>query len=184
MRKVPLQVKVPAVAAIAVCALAGYSGHFSSSGSSASSGASTPAASGLLSYAPAWLRSSCSQTGSNGQSPAAVAGYSDSLTCTLRVNIPAEVDYYRYPTASDMKAAYDRATDKNEKKIWWAAGLAAGEIAYPVNGAGGVNLIWDDPHTDIIAVASSRSLIAANLYAFWQSNGASIDGFARSASSS
>jgi hypothetical protein len=114
--------------------------------------------------------------------------------------MPAEVDYYQYATTSDMRAAFDSASvsdhadspqqpggcaaGSNENGEWSVGGSAVGDIACPVDGANGVDLIWDDPHTNIIAVASSRHLMVAVLYEFWQSSGASIDGSARSASSS
>jgi hypothetical protein len=199
MRKVPLP--VPAAAAISVCVLAVGAGSFSGHGSGADRiGASTRAASGLLTYAPSWLRSSCAETGQNGHLPASVSGYSDSLTCILRVNTPAEVDYYRYATTSDMWAAYNFAsasdhtdsaqqsggcaTGANENGKWSIGTVAVGDIACPASGGSGVDLIWDDPNTNIIAIASSRNLLPASLYAFWQSNGASIDGSAGGASSS
>jgi hypothetical protein len=201
MRKVPLM--AAALAATSVCVLGGCAVSSTATGSDAgrtgSGGASTRAASGLFAYAPSWLRSSCSETGLSGHLAASVSGYSDSLTCTLRVNMPAEVDYYRYATTSDMKAAYDSAsgsadagsaplpggcaTGRDENGKWSIGGIAVGDIACPGSGAGETDLIWDDPKTNIIAIASSQYLLLGNLYAFWRSSGASIDGSARSASS-
>jgi hypothetical protein len=198
MRKIPL--RVPALAVIAVCAVAGCGKLQASESGAGVSAASTPAAGGLFAYAPSWLRSSCSETGSSGHLAASVAGYSDSLTCVLRVSTPAEVDYYQYATTSGMTAAYDSASvsdranspqqpggcavGRDESGTWSVGGSAVGEIACPVGGGNGVDLIWDDPHTNIIAVASSQSLLVSVLYEFWQSNGASIDGTARQAASS
>jgi hypothetical protein len=199
MRKIPLQ--VTALAVIAGCVVTGC-GTFNGNESGAEvSAARTSTANGLLAYAPSWLRSSCSETGSNGHLAASVAGYSDSLTCALRVSMAAEVDYYQYASTGDMKAAFESAAmsghadsplrpggcaaGSNENGKWSIGGAAVGEIACPVDGRNGVNLIWDDPHTNIIAIASSPHLMTAVLYEFWRSSGASIDGSAaRGASSS
>lgn len=112
----------------------------------------------------------------------------------------AEVGYYRYASSSGTRAAYNSAvssgragvplrpggcaTGDDERGTWSAGGATVGGIACVANSASKVDLIWDDPRTDIVAVAASEHMILGSLYAFWRSNGASIDRSARQASSS
>jgi hypothetical protein len=183
------------------CALAGCAATVTGGLPAAGGHTAGPsAATRLFAYVPSWLRSSCAETGTRGHLPAAVSGYADSLSCVLRADMPAEVDYYRYASTRGTRAAYDSAvrsvrvgaalrpggcaTGDDESGTWSAAGPGAGSIACVANAASKVELIWDDPNTDIIAVAGSEHLILGSLYAFWRSNGASIDRSARHARSS
>ena len=189
--------------ALAACALAGCAANVTGAAPAAGAGTGGTDAAGLSAYVPAWLRSSCAETGTRGHLPAAVSGYADSLSCVLRADLPAEVDYYRYASARATRAAYNFAvtaghadhagaplrpggcaTGDNERGRWSDGGRAVGSIACVANAASKVDLIWDDPNTDIIAVAASEHLILGSLYAFWRSNGASIDRSARHAISS
>jgi hypothetical protein len=173
------------------------SGGGSSNNSGASGGSST--APTVLAYVPSSLQPSCSDTGTSGHLPGWVSGYADSLTCNLGLNTPAEVDYYFYNSRHAMEAAYTFAstddsmdvqqtggcaTGSNEFGIWAIGGTTIGEISCPINNNNGVNLIWDDPNTRIIAVANAAYVLPADLYSWWQSNGASIDGSAQGAISS
>jgi hypothetical protein len=220
---------VAILAAILFCAIAGCSSSSTHSGSpvtaapsdnakstaatgstdpsspaiaTAPTGSSSPSpgqTAGLLAYVPSSLASSCNDTGTNGHLPA-VTGYSDSLSCGLGLNSPAEVDYYQYGSARDMKTAYNSASTSDyfdspqrpggctsgsdEYGTWSTGSSVIGNIACPINNNNGVNLIWDDPRAKIIAVASAEYVVPADLYSWWQANGASIDGSAQRASSS
>jgi hypothetical protein len=121
-----------------------------------------------------------------------VSGYSDSLTCVLRANTHAEVDYYRYASPDRTRSAFSAASawrlpgtagrpagcliGPGNSGRWSAGGATIGNIACSGRPGGGAVLIWDDPRTGIVAVASSPVLIPAVLSAFWTANGASIDG--------
>lgn len=178
----------------------GNSNNNGNSNGSSNGGGGTGTATGLLAYAPSGLRSSCSDTGTSGHLPASVTGYTDSLSCNLGGSTPAEVDYYQYASTGDMQAAYSSASaddsfdapqqpggctgGSNEYGTWSIGGSAIGDIACPINNLNGVNLIWDDSNTNIIAVVNADHWLPTDTYSWWQSNGASIDGSAQGASSS
>jgi hypothetical protein len=154
---------------------------------------------GLLTYVPSSLAGDCTDNGTSGHLPA-VSSYSDSLSCALGWDSPAEVDYYQYDSVSDMETAFNSAAasdyfdspqqpggctgGRDEYGTWLAGGPVIGDIACPINNNNGIDLIWDDPNTKIIAVASADYVLPADLYSWWQTDGASIDGSTQSASSS
>jgi hypothetical protein len=223
MRTMRPAAAVAILALILGCALTGCSGGSTGSDSPvvASSGTGSPAATtdpstpapvaptqirssqdqapGLLAYVPSSLAGDCTDNGTSGHLPA-VSGYSDSLSCALGWNSPAEIDYYQYDSSSDMEAAFNSASTsdsfdspqqpggctggRDEYGRWSAGGSVIGDIACPINNNNGVDLIWDDPNTNIIAVASADYVLPADLYTWWQTDGASIDGSAQSATSS
>lgn len=205
MRKLPS--RILAMSALLACALAGCA---SGTGGQA---AGDPAHARILTardvpgsgaarlpgYVPGWLRSGCTDTGGPGRNPLPMAGYSDSLACILRANTHAEADYYQYASPAQTRIAYSAALasglagtplrpggcadGRGDYGRWSAGGAAIGNITCAGRPGGGAVLIWDDPRTGIVAVASSPVLIPAALYAFWTLAGASIDHSAHQATS-
>jgi hypothetical protein len=158
---------------------------------------SPSAAAGLLAYVPAGLRSSCTDTGTAGHFPASISGYTDSLTCATGPG--SEADYYQYASTSDVENAYAHiwwgtsgvpqgggcaSGSIGEVGRWSAGGATLGGIACPENTLDGLALIWDDQNTNILAVVKADYATPSNIYLWWQSNGASIDGSSQSATSS
>lgn len=193
MRKLPSRIQV--VSALFACAMAGCASIITGQAAGGATAAGTPAAqhlSGseaapLLDYAPGWLRAGCTDTGAGGRNPLPMSGYSDSLSCTLRASTHTEVDYYRYGSAAQTQTAYAAASasaaGQGDHGRWSAGAAPIGDISYAARPGGGAVLIWDDPRTGIVAVASSPVLIPAALYAFWTVGGASIDQSANQATS-
>lgn len=126
MRKVPSRAQ--AMSALLACALAGCAASLGLRAAAGATDVATltarqvpgSAAAPLPSYVPGWLRSGCADTGDRGRQPVSMSGYSDSLACVLRVNTQTEVDYYRYGSAAQTRAAFSAAS---------AAGLAGHLIA-------------------------------------------------------
>ncbi len=72
-----------------------------------------------------------------------------------------------------------------EEGTWsYGGGSAVGDIACPGTNNVDVSLIWDDSNTDIIGVVDAEYSLPANVYSWWQSNCASVDGSSQSATSS
>jgi hypothetical protein len=164
------------------------------SSSPAADSGGTSTAAGLFAYVPAGLHSSCTDTGTVGHFPATISGYTDSLTCDTGGG--SEADYYQYASTSDMQSAYGTASDAggmltqggcvsggDEYGTWSTGGAAIGDISCP-----GLALlfamVWDDPNTNILAVVKADSALPSDVYLWWQSNGASIDGSSAGATSS
>ncbi len=160
----------------------------------------TPSPTGLLSYVPAALQSDCADTGTSGHFPAWISGYTDSVTCSLG-QPSEEADYYQFASTSAMSSAFNTAaigdnqwgsyggggcsSGDYEEGTWsYGGGSTVGDIACPGTNNMDVSLIWDDSNTDIIGVVDAEYSLPANVYSWWQSNGASIDGSSQSATSS
>jgi hypothetical protein len=205
MRKLPTRVQ--AVSALFACALAGCASTVGgqAAGRPANAGALTArqvpgsGAARLAGYVPGWLRPGCTDTGGLGRHPLPIHGYSDSAQCLLRANTHTEADYYQYATAAQTRTAYSAASASGLAGTplrpggcaaghdgygqWSAGGAAIGNITCASRPGGGAVLIWDDPRTGIVAIASSPVLIPAALYAFWTAAGASIEQSAHQATS-
>ena len=164
------------------------------SGSSAADSGGTSTATGLFAYAPAGLQSNCTDTGTAGHFPATISGYTDSLTCAT--GTASEADYYQYASTSDMRSAYGTASDVgglltpggcasggDEYGTWSTGGAAIGDISCP-GLALRFAMAWDDPNTNILAVVKADYALPSDVYLWWQSNGASIDGSSAGATSS
>lgn len=152
----------------------------------------TSTATGLFAYVPAGLQSSCTDTGTVGHFPATISGYTDSLTCDP--GTVAEADYYQYASTSDMQSAYDTAKDtgladspggcasgSEEYGTWSTGGAVIGDISCPM---ASFAMVWEDPNTNILAVVNDLYAYPSEVYLWWQSNGASIDGSSAGATSS
>lgn len=76
------------------------------------------------------------------------------------------------------------ASARNEYGTWSIVDSVIGAIACPINNNNGVDLVWDDPRTNIIAVVNADFMTPMGTYSWWQANGASIDGSTQTASTS
>jgi len=197
MRKLPPRIQ--ATSALLACALAGCAtttvgqavGGASHGATLTAQTAPASATAMLHDYVPGWLRSGCADTGNQGRHPLVTSGFSDSLACVLRADTQAEVDYYRYASSAQTRIAYSAASaaglagarpasdgcavGRGNSGQWSDGGAPIGSITCAARPGGGGVLIWDDPRTGIVAVASSPVLIPAALHGFWTVDGASID---------
>jgi hypothetical protein len=179
---------------VAVAPVGNTGGDSGSPATDSSGGTSTAA--GLLAYAAASLQSNCTDTGTVGHFPAEISGYTDSLACVA--GPVSEVDYYQYASTSDMQSAYGTssndstwgaplpggcASGSDEYGTWSTGGAAVGDISCP-SSTQPYSLVWDDPNTNVIAVVKADQAMPSDIYLWWQSNGASIDGSSQSATSS
>jgi hypothetical protein len=155
MRTMRPAAAVAILALILGCALTGCSGGSTGSDSPvvASSGTGSPAATtdpstpapvaptqirssqdqapGLLAYVPSSLAGDCTDNGTSGHLPA-VSGYSDSLSCALGWNSPAEIDYYQYDAflhAAESQAAHLANSPAVSHLAKQAGNLAANSLA-------------------------------------------------------
>jgi hypothetical protein len=107
----------------------------------------------------------------------------------LRVLAEVGLERVELAGARSLPAAVDEllpggcASGGQEYGTWSTGGAAVGNISCPDN-AQTLSLVWDDPNTNILAVIKADYARPSEIYLWWQSNGASIDGSSAGATSS
>ncbi len=144
-----------------------------------------PPPSGAMAYTPSSIAATCNDIGGD-----PTQGITDAVRCLPQAGVT--VTYDLFDNGSDMQTAWNAwsaadpsfsstldpgdCNSSNEIGTWSIGGNQIGQIACPDTTSREVNIVWDDPNTNVLAIVYAPDYAPADIHTWWLGVASSING--------